>query len=128
MNLLVGIQHHPVIGVVNQSDRQWQFQFRPLSFADHATHQTSFEHVKFRLTHRAFEPQQEPIVKMSRIIETVLIEDQCMGQSADLREAMPVGAVTCQPGDLQPHNQSRLAQAHLSDQPLKAFAVGGRSG
>ena len=76
--------------------------------------------------HRSFEAEQEPVVEARWIVDAILVEDQRVGERADLQQAMPVGVVPCQARDLQPHDDARVAHAHLGDQPLKAFPPGCR--
>jgi len=40
---------------------------------------------------------------------------------------MPIGVVPGQPGALQAQDDPGLARAHVGDQPLESFPVGGRS-
>jgi hypothetical protein len=54
------------------------------------------------LAHGALQPEQEAIIELSRIIDAILIQDQRIGQGAQLDEPMPVGRVARQPGNLQP--------------------------
>jgi len=48
-----------------------------------------------------------------------------MGDRTDLQEPMPVGAVTREARNFQPHDDSRLAQSDLGNEPLKAFPFAG---
>ena len=63
---------------------------------------------------------------MRGIIEAVLIQDERLGQGADLEEAMPVGGVARQARDFQTHHEAGAPEADIADQLLKPFAVRGR--
>ena len=47
-------------------------------------------------------------------------------RGADLQQAMPVAAIAGQARDLQSQHDAGASQAHLGDQSLEAFAIGGR--
>ena len=127
LRLFVRIQDHPLVFIVNQSDGQRHLQLAALGLAENAAQQARSEHMQFGFTHRAFESEQEPVVKLARIVESVFIKDERVSQSANLQKAMPIGAVASQAGHLQPHHDARFAQAHLGNQTLKALAINGRS-
>jgi hypothetical protein len=40
--------------------------------------------MELRLAHRPLEPQEQPIIEMAGVVEAVFIEDQRLGQGADL--------------------------------------------
>src|SRR5215468_1090335 len=61
---------------------------------------------------------------MSRVVDAILVEDQRASERTDLEQAMPVGRVARQTGDLEPHHDARAPQAHFGDETLKAFAIG----
>src|SRR5271157_2144846 len=69
-----------------------------------------------------FKPSKT-IVELTRIVETILVEDQGVGQGTDLQQAMPVAVVPRQPGDFQAQHDAGIPQAHLGDQVLKALPV-----
>ena len=49
--------------------------------------------MQFRLAHRALEAEQQTVVEVRRVINTILIEDERVGEGADLEQAMPVAGV-----------------------------------
>src|SRR5205085_8683847 len=77
----------------------------------------------FRFTHRALESQQEPIIKMGRIIETLLIEDERVSERTDFQQPMPITRVAGQARDFQSDHQAGTAKAHLTHEFLETFTV-----
>ena len=63
---------------------------------------------------------------MRRIVDAVFIENQRVGQRADLQQAMPVHRVSRQARDFQAEHDAGAAQADFGHQPLESFAIGGR--
>ena len=55
--------------------------------------------------------------------EPVLVEDQGLGEGADLEQAVPVGRAAGEPRDLKAEHHPDLAEAHGGDQLLEACAV-----
>src|SRR5712692_1775778 len=87
------------------------------------------EPAELRLTHRALEPQEQPIVELTRIVDPFGVDDQCVQQAAEIEQLIPVAIVAGQARDLEAHHGADAPQADLRDEPLKAGAVGrGRAG
>ena len=73
----------------------------------------------------ALHPQQEPVVKVPRVVQAVFVADQGAGHAAQFEELMPVGGVAGQPGAFQAEHDPGPAQRDLGDQLLESFPVGG---
>ena len=127
-HLPIGIELHVVGGIVDEAHGEPDPQLPPAGFGEVASLQPRAQQVQLRLAHRALEPQQEPIVEVRRIVDAVFVEDQRIGEGADLEEPMPVAAVAGQPRYLEPHDDPGLTQAHLGDQALEAGAARRRGG
>ena len=82
--------------------------------------------MQFGLTHCALEAEQEAVIETCRIVDAILIEDQGVGEGADLQQAMPVGVVPRQARDLQAHDDAGVSHADIGDQALKTLAPGCR--
>ena len=113
-HLGVGGQNDPIQIVVGKAGRQGHLQLAAPGFVQNALLQTTFQDMQFGFAHRAFEAQQQTIVESGRIVQTVLIEDQRIGECAQLEQTVPVGVVTRQTGDFQPHYKACFAKAYLS--------------
>ena len=74
---------------------------------------------------RALEPEQQPVIEAGRIVDAVLVENESGGKRAQLDEPVPVGRVAGEAGDLETHDDARLAERHLAHQLLEAVARGG---
>ena len=77
--------------------------------------------------HGPFEAEQQPVVELSGVIDAVFVQDQSVGQGADLEQPVPVRRVAGQAGDLQAEHHADLAHAHGGDQTLEAFPVAVRA-
>ena len=51
-------------------------QFTAARFVQQAATHAGLHHMQFGFAHGAFEPEQKPVVKMGRIIESIFVEDQ----------------------------------------------------
>ena len=121
----VGIEHDLAGRVGHQPDRQRHRQLAAARLGQDPALQAGADEVQLRLAHRALESEQQSVVEVGRVIEAVLVEDQRVGERADLQQSMPVGVVARQPRDLQAEHDPGLAQADVGDEPLEPFAVGG---
>ena len=63
---------------------------------------------------------------MRGIVEAVFIEDQGVGERADLQQPVPVARITGQAGDFQSDHQPGVTHAHLGHQCLESLAIGRR--
>ena len=67
-------------------------------------------------------PSKKPVVEAGWIVHAVLVEDQRIGEGADLQQAMPVGVVPRQAGYFQTHDDARAPHADIAHQALKSLA------
>jgi hypothetical protein len=79
--------------------------------------------VEFGLAYGAFQAEQQSVIEVSWIIRAVLVEDQGIGQGADLEQSVPVHRVSCEPRYLQPKHDSGTTETDFRHQALKTFAV-----
>ena len=128
LHLPVRIEDHAIVVVIDQSGGQAGLQLAAACLALDPALQTHAEHMQLSLAHCSLQPQQQPVVEMTRVVQAVLIEDQGSRQGADLQQAMPVAGVAGQACDLQAEHDPHASHAHLRDQLLKAFPVPRRRG
>ena len=83
--------------------------------------------MQFGLAHGALEAQEEPVIVLTRIVDAVLIDDEGVGEGANLDEAVPVAVVAREPGDLQAQDGASLTQAHRGHEVLEAVAARSRN-
>ena len=126
LDLRIRVEDHPTLAVVREADGQGRLELSAPGLAEHASAQPGSQHVELGFGHRALEPEEQPIVEVARVVDAVFIEDERIGEGADLEQAMPVGRVAGQAGDLEAHHQAGPAHAHFRDQMLEAFALDGR--
>jgi hypothetical protein len=79
--------------------------------------------VELGLAHGALETKQEAIVEVGWVVETVLVKDESVGQSADLEHTVPVHGTPCQPGHLQTEHYPDLAHTNRSHQLLETLTI-----
>jgi hypothetical protein len=72
-----------------------------------------------------FQAEQQAVVEVGRVIETVLVADQRARERGDLQETVPISVVARQPGDLESEHDPGLPQPDVGDEPLKPLAIGG---
>jgi len=72
----------------------------------------------------SIQAEQESVIKVCRVIDSILVENERAGQRTQLDQAVPVGGVSRQARDLQPHHQACLAEGDLADELLKPVPAG----
>ena len=126
-DLRVGIERLVARLVINEARGQRTTILAAPHFIQDSAAQPGLENVKLGFRHSPFQSEQKPVIKIRRIVDAILIEDQCIGQRADLQQSVPVRVVPRQARDLQSHDDARAAHAYRSDQVLKTFAPGRRA-
>ena len=124
---LVRVEDDGSEGVVDQADGQPHHKLATARFAALSAQKTRPQYMKLCLAHRALETQQQPVVKVSWIVNAILVQDQRLSERRQLEQAVPVGVVACQARDLKPEDDPGMAECHLADQMLEAVAVLGMS-
>jgi hypothetical protein len=79
--------------------------------------------MQLRFAHRAFESEKQAVVEVVGIIETILVQDQCIRKCAKFQQMMPILAVSRKTRHLKPKHDPHPPKAHLSNQPLEAFPI-----
>ena len=64
---------------------------------------------------------------MCRVVDTVLVKNEGVGERADLEQTVPVGRVAGESRDLEPKDNPRTSHAHVGHQPLKTLPLHCRS-
>ena len=120
----VGVQDGVAGGVVGRPDGQRGDQLAAAGLGDDPAAQPGPDEMEFGFGELPFHPQEEPVVKVPRVIQAVFVADQgpVMPRS---RGAGASGGVAGQPGAFQAGHDPGPAQGDLGDQVLESFPVGG---
>lgn len=73
---------------------------------------------------RSIQSKQKSVVKVPGIVESILVENECVGECADLQESVPVSGIACQSRNLQAEHDAGFFQTDFRHQLLKSFAIG----
>src|SRR5262245_33423343 len=74
------------------------------------------------LAHCSFETEQQAVIEQRRVIDAVGVSDQCVGQSGEINEAVPIGIVASEARNLEPKNKPDAGECDLSGEACKAGA------
>jgi hypothetical protein len=91
LNLLVGVEYDTIQRVVHEADRQDLLELATSGFAALATNQPSGEDVELRFAHGALEPEQQTVIEVAWVVQTVLVENQRPAQRAYLEQVIATG-------------------------------------
>ena len=125
LHLGIRIEDDAILRIMDEADRQHLFELPAPRAAEDPTAQARLQHVQLRFAHRALQAEQQAVVKVPRVVEPVLIEDERVGECAQLEQPMPIGGVARQARDLQAQHYPHASQADFSHQPLEALAIRG---
>ena len=104
----------------DEADRQSAPEFSARRLVANAAIEARTQDIKLGLAHRTLEAEQEPVVKIRWVIQAVRVADQAVGQPAQVDKPVPVGIVAREPRDLEPQNDTDVAEGDLSGQTRKA--------
>ena len=121
-DLRVGVEDDVAGRVVDKARGQRAAILAAPDLVEDPAAQSRLEDVQLGLAHRSLQPEQQAVVEVRWIVHAILVEDQRVGERADLQQPVPVGVVPRQTRDLEPHDDARAPHAHLGDQALKALA------
>src|SRR5262249_50319768 len=90
LDLEVGVEHHLIGGVVRKTDGQFHLQLAAACLGVYSANQARPQDVKLRFAHGTFESEQQTVVEVARVVQTILVENERVGQRADLEQPVPV--------------------------------------
>ena len=108
------------VSTVDESAGPRRPQLAAAGLVQDAATKACAQDVQLRLAHRALEAEQQSVVEVRRIVETVFVEDQRVGQCADLQQTVPIRRVAREARDFQSHHEAGAAEPHIGDQSLEA--------
>lgn len=121
-DLSVRIENDIANLVIDKAGRKRTTVFTAAYLVEDPAAQSGLDDMQFSFAHRALEPEQQAIVEVGRVVHAVFIEDERVGQGADLQQPMPVRIVSGEAGYLQPHDDPPAPHADIGHQVLEAFA------
>ena len=129
-HFLVGMEEDfAVLLAPHEADRQGATELAAGGLVADAFQQAHLERVQLGFTDCAFHAQDQAVIETSRVVDAVKVGDQGVGQGAQVDQAVPVGVVASQPGDLQSEHESGAAESDVGGQAVEAVAlVGGLAG
>ena len=96
-----------------------------LRLVQNAALQAQAHGVALGVAHGALHAQYQPVVEVVGVVDPIVINDERVGQRAEVQQPVPVGRRARQARDLQRQDGPHLAQTDLGGQPLEALALDG---
>ena len=87
--------------------------------------QACSDDVQLGLGERALHAQHEAVVELARVVAAVLVDDQRVGDGAQLQQAMPVLVGAREARCLQREDRADVAHRHIADQRLEVLPARG---
>src|SRR4029077_11826383 len=125
LDLLIGIEDELAGGIRDQPGGRPEAELARLGLGQLVGQQPRPEPVRFGGAHGALDPQDQPVVVLSGIINAVLVDDEGVGQATDFNEAIPVAAAPGPSGGFQAEDGAGAAQADLGHHVLETIATEG---
>lgn len=122
LHLLVRVEGHIPGRAADVTAGQGEGQLAAAGLVQAPAPHPLLDQVEFGLTHRALEPQQQPVVVLARVVDTVGVREHRTRQGAQLDQLVPVPAAAGQAGHLDPPHETDMVQPDLGDQTLETGA------
>src|SRR5262249_30290202 len=90
LDLCIRIMDYLTRSIVDISNGEGEAQRPPARLLQGALIHPLSEEMELRLTHGAFESQQQAVIVLTRVIDAVQVGDQCPKQRTDFQQLMPV--------------------------------------
>jgi hypothetical protein len=122
-NLFVGIEHELAVLGPQIADRGSYSILPALRLVPATSFHSLAQPDQLEVRHRPLHPQDEAIVRISRIINRLLVDQQRAGDRGDLEQAVPVSGRSRETRSIEAEHGADTAQSHFGDQTLKPLAV-----
>jgi hypothetical protein len=122
LDLLVRIDHDLRVLVVEEADREREAQLAALGRGALGALHPGGDDVQFGLGHLRLQAEDQPVVEVMQVIDPVGVDDQRVGQPAELKQPVVLRVVAPQPRDLQAEDRADFPQAHPPDHLLVTLA------
>jgi hypothetical protein len=109
-----------VIGIVTKTYGRGDTEFAPLGYVEPAALEAKRHEMKLGLRHSCPQAQEEAVVEIACIVAAILVDDEGMGQRAELHEAVPVGAGSAEAGSFEGKDRADLSMHTSAIKVLKS--------
>ena len=75
------------------------------------------------LAHGALETKQQSIVEQGRMIDTIGIADERVGEAAEIKQAIPVGIIASETGDFEAEHDADVSERDFGSEAGEATAL-----
>jgi hypothetical protein len=121
-NALVGFLLKSPVLVLDETDRTVRHEFTASRLLDSGLAGPLPKQVEFVLVEGSLQPQQQPIIAQARRIHRLLIDEQCVDNTAHLDQLLPLAAVPREARNLACANRTHLPETDLRHHALKSSA------
>ena len=122
LNATIGVLLDAIVRRLEVADRHGEEEFAAAGLLLQGFERALAEQRQLHLAHRALHAEQQAIVRMPRIVDAVLVDDQRADQPAELEQRMPVAPVAGEPRGLDRDDGADPALADRRQQLLEARA------
>ena len=122
LDATIGILLDAIVRRLEVADRHGEEEFAAAGLLLQGLERALAEQRQLHLAHRALHAEQQAIVRMPRIIDAVLVDDQRADQAAELEQRVPVAPVAGEPRRLDRDDGADAPLADRGQQLLEARA------
>src|SRR5512132_2650570 len=97
-------------------------QFAARCLVADAAEQACAQHIQLGLAYGALQAKQQSIVEHGGVIDAVGIADERVGEAAEIEQAIPVGIVAGEAGDLETEHDPDMSKRDFRGEPREAAA------
>jgi hypothetical protein len=120
LNAPIRIHYQASIARPDVADGNADTKFTPASLSDGRVDQPFADERELEFAHGALQPEKEPVVRQSGIVNAVAVDDVSSRQPAKLEQVMPITTIARQPRSVQTEDRANGVLAYTTDQIAKA--------
>lgn len=120
----VGMETNIPVGFApDKADGESSAEFAASGLVADASVKAGAQDVEFRLGHGALEAEDQSIVKIGGVIETVAVGDEGVGHTTEIEETIPVGVIAGEARDFQAQDDADVGQRDLGGQTIEPGSI-----
>src|SRR5260221_4517004 len=119
LDAAIGIHRQSGVAGPDVPDGDEQAELASTRFRGDGVHRAFANQCEFELAHRSFQPQQETVVGVTRVVDAIAVDHARAHKSTELEQVMPVPAVASETRRLEAEHRTDNTFADLSDQAPK---------
>ena len=125
-HLLIGVHLDAFRGKLDITPGHVVKEFATLGLVQAASLQSISHSNKLKFTDGSVQAEQKPVVGVPRVVDAVLVREECPEDGTHLQKSVPILVVAGDPAHLDPEDQADMLHSNFGQEALKSAPLVGR--